>query len=394
MVTNRQARIALSAIFASTGIFLGTWSARIADVKSAFHLTDARLGLILACTTVGSVAGSGAAGFFSGRIGSRRLLRVSAPLGALTYTFMALAPSVPLLVAALITMGMINMLVQVSMNTQAIALEARYRRTILTTMHGAFSIGMMAGALAAAGMSQLGVSYRAGLFGVSMFLLVLAFTIGFFLIETDRASRAHHPRIRLTLPLAIILVVVFFELFCEGTAMTWTSVYMKDSIHAASLAALAVGVYSLTMTAGRLTGDRLITRLGVGTLVGTGASIAALGLGLALVLHTRESALIGFGLMGIGLSCQTPTLFRAAGQLPLPEGQGVAAAMFAGFPAFLLVSPVIGGLSSLSSLRIALTITLGAAGMMIALSGVLGRLAPAPLASPEPAAAPSGLRSE
>lgn len=382
MVTNRQARISLSAIFASTGIFMGTWAARIADVKSAFHLSDARLGLVLACMTIGSVVGSPAAGFISSRIGSRRLLRVSAPLGALAYAFIALAPSLTLLVVALIALGVVNMLVQVSMNTQAIALEARYRRTILTTMHGAFSIGMMAGALVAAGMSQLGVSYRAGLFGVSMVLLMLAFAIGFFLLETDRLARARHRRIHLTLPLAIILAVTFFDLFCEGTSSSWADVFMKDSVGApAALAALTFGFYSLTMTVGRLMGDRLVMRLGVGTLVRTGASIAACGLGLALIFHTPIVALIGFGLFGLGLSCQSPTMFRAAGQLPLPEGQGVAAAMFAGFPAFLLVAPLIGGLASLSSLRIALTVTLGAAAAMVALSGSLGRLAPAPLAS-------------
>jgi MFS family permease len=381
MVTNRQARISLSAVFASSGVFMGTWAARIADVQTAFHLSNAELGLVLACTTIGSIAGSTAAGFFSGRIGSRRLLRFSAPLVALAYALMSLAPSVSLLVAAMIAMGVTNMLAQVSMNTQAIALEARYRRTIYTTMHGSFSIGMMAGAASAALAAHFGVSYQTGLLGTSMVLLAVAFTIGFFLIETDRAARAHHPRIRLTLPLAIILAVIFFELWCEGTSSSWASVYMHSSVGASSaLAALTVSIYSLTMTAGRLAGDRLIVRLGVGTLVGTGASIAACGLALALIFHTMLATLIGFGLFGLGLSCQAPTLFRAAGQLPLPEGQGVAAALFAGFPAFLLVSPVIGGVAHLSSLRTALWITVSSAAVMVALSGTLGRLAPEPLA--------------
>jgi MFS family permease len=386
MVTDRQARVSLSAIFASTGIFIGTWSARISDVKGAFHLSDARLGLVLACTTIGSVLGSPGAGFLSSRIGSRRLLRLSAPLAALSFTFMALAPSVPVLILALITMGVTNGLVQVSMNTQAIALEGRYRRTILTTMHAAFSIGMMVGALVAAVVANFGISYRIDLFVVSMVLLALAFSIGFFLIETGASSkhaqRRRHLRMHLTLPLVIIIVVAFFELFCEGTSSSWASVYMHDSIGGSSaLAALTFGAYSLTMSAGRLMGDRLVVRLGVGVLVHTGASIAACGLGLALVFKTPLTVLLGFGLFGLGLSCQSPTLFRAAGQLPLPEGQGLAALMFTAWPAFLLVSPVIGGLASASSLRMALVVTVGAAAVMVALAGKLGRLAPAPLAS-------------
>jgi MFS family permease len=382
MATNRQARVSLSAIFASTGIFIGTWSARIPAIKSAFHLSPARLGLLLACTTIGSIAGTPTAGLLSARIGSRRLLKISAPLASLSYVFIALAPSVSLLVLALIVMGTCNSLVQVSMNAQAVALEVRYRRTILSTMHGAFSIGMMAGALVAAAVVHFGVSYRIHLLVMSCFLLALAFAIGFFLIETERTPRAQRQRARLSLPLAIIIVVAFFELFCEGTASSWSSVYMKDSIGAsAALAALTFGTYSLTMTIGRLLGDRLVLRMGVGGLVRMGGSIAACGLALALVVHSTLAAILGFALFGLGLSCQSPTLFRAAGQLPLPEGQGLAAVMFTAWPAFLLVSPIIGGLAGVTSLRLALTVTLGAAAAMVALSGRLGRLAPAPLAS-------------
>jgi MFS family permease len=367
MATNRQARAALSAIFASTGVFIGTWSARIPAIKSAFHLSPARLGLLLACTTIGSIVGTPSAGFLSARIGSRLLLKISAPLTSLSYAFIALAPSVSLLVLALIVMGACNSLVQVSMNAQAVALETRYRRTILSTMHGAFSIGMMVGALVAAAVVHFGVPYRIHLLVMSCLLLALAFAIGFFLIETERTPRAQRQRARLSLPLAIIIVVAFFELFCEGTATSWSSVYMKDSIGAsAAIAALTFGAYSLTMTVGRLLGDKLVLRMGVGGLVRLGGSIAVCGLALALVVHSTLAALLGFALFGLGLSCQSPTLFRAAGQLPLPEGQGLAAVMFTAWPAFLLVSPIV---------------TLGAAAALIALSGGLGRLAPAPLAS-------------
>jgi len=140
------------------------------------------------------------------------------------------------------------------------------------------------------------------------------------------------------------------------------------------------------MTVGRLWGDRLVLRLGVGALVRVGGLLALGGMGLALAVRSPLIVLIGFALFGLGLSCQAPTLFRAAGQLPLPEGQGLAAVMAAAWPAFLLVAPVIGGLASITSLRAALLVSLGAAGAMVVLSGGLGRLAPAPLAPavPEP----------
>jgi len=388
VATDRQARISLTIIFASTGIFVGSWAARIPAIQSEFHFSLARLGLTLACMTIGAISSSPLAGFVSPRYGSRLLLRASAPFQALAFAFIALAPSRIMLALALFFMGAVNGLVQVSMNAQAIALEARYGRTILSKMHGGFSVGMMAGALVASLVAHLGVSYRTHLLGVSALLLFTGIGIGFFLIETERVTRAHRRRIRLSLALTVIVVVSFFELFCEGTATSWSAVYAHKVGSSAALAALTFSLYSLTMTVGRLRGDHLVMRMGVGGLVRAGSAAAICGLGLALAFPTPLVVLLGFALFGLGLSCQAPTLFRAAGQLPLPEGQGLAALLVASWPAFLLVAPVIGGLSKVISLREALLVTLAAAVVMVALSGTLGRLAPAPLDSSEPASEP------
>src|SRR5450759_1987774 len=169
-----------------------------------------------------------------------------------------------MLALALFFMGAVNGLVQVSMNAQAIALEARYGRTILSKMHGGFSVGMMAGALVASLVAHLGVSYRTHLLGVSALLLFTGIGIGFFLIETERVTRAHRRRIRLSLALTVIVVVSFFELFCEGTATSWSAVYAHKVGSSAALAALTFSLYSLTMTVGRLRGDHLVMRMGVG----------------------------------------------------------------------------------------------------------------------------------
>jgi MFS family permease len=388
VVTNRQARTSLTVIFASTGVFVGSWASRIPAVQSEFHFSLARLGLTLACMTVGSICSSPVAGFVSTRYGSRALLRAAAPFQALAFAFIALASSAPLLALALFLMGAVNGLVQVSMNAQAIALEARYERTILSTMHGGFSIGMMAGALVAALVAHLDVSYRVHLLAVAVVLFVAGVTIGFFLIETEREARARRRRISLSLALGVIVLVSFLELFCEGTATSWSAVYAKRIGSSAALAALTFGLYSLAMTVGRLRGDRLVVRMGVGGLVRIGGATAACGLGLALALPRPLFVLIGFGLFGVGLSCQAPTLFRAAGQLPLPEGQGLAALLVASWPAFLLVAPVIGGLSKVVSLREALLVTLAMAVSMVALSDKLGRLAPRPMGTEQPGLEP------
>jgi MFS family permease len=385
MVSDRRARVALLVMFGATGFFVGSWAARIPAVKSEFGLSAGRLGLLLACMTVGAMAVSPLAGYLSTRLGSRVLLRAAAPAMAIAFLAVALAPTALALAAALLVYGAVNGLVQVSINAQAITLEERYRRPLLSSLHGGFSIGMMAGALIAAPVAYLGVSYRTHLSVVALVMLAVGVAIGFFLLDLAKTARPQYQRIRLSLPLVVIIVVAFFELFCEGAASSWSSVYIRDSIGASSaLAALAFGLYALTMTAGRLGGDRLVTRMGVGGVVRAGGVIAAAGMALALLLPEPLVALAGFALFGLGLSCLAPTLFRAAGQLPLPEGQGIAALVGAAWPAFLLVAPVIGGLAQVTSLRAALLLAVGSALAMVSLSGGLGRLAPSPIAASEP----------
>jgi len=182
----------------------------------------------------------------------------------------------------------------------------------------------------------------------------------------------------LSLALVVLIVVAFFELFCEGAATAWSAVYTRHVGGSGAIAALVFAAYSLTMTAGRLRGDRIVLRLGVGGVVGLGALIATAGMALAVAVPMRTFVLVGFALYGLGLSCLAPTLFRAAGQLPLPEGQGIASLLGAAWPAFLLVGPLIGGIADATSLRTALLVPVGAALVVLALSGVLGRVAPVP----------------
>jgi MFS family permease len=370
----------MTIVFVSNGFLVGTWQASIPAAKGALGLPDFRLGLVLALATVGTIVVSPLVGFASARFGSRRLLRVFAPLTAGTYILIGLASSEVLLGLALFLMGVVSGFINVSMNTQAIALEGRHRRTILSTMHGSFSIGMVGGALIAALVTWLGVSYRLILVTVGGIALMAGLAIGSYLIDTDIGARAGRRRIRVSLPLAVIIVAVFLDLFCEGAAANWSGVYTHDMLHTSeAVAALTFGIYTLTLTAGRFAGDNLVMRMGVGSLIRSGGAITACGMGLALLFPSELMILIGFGLVGLGLSWQAPTLFRAAGQLPLPEGQAITVVVMAAWPAFLVVGPLIGGLASVTSLRVALLAGVGAAVATIALSGLLGRLSPAPV---------------
>jgi MFS family permease len=125
----------------------------------------------------------------------------------------------------------------------------------------------------------------------------------------------------------------------------------------ATIAALGFAVFSLTMTIGRLAGDRVTSRYSPVMLVRTGGLIAAAGLLLAIIVPETATALIGFAAVGLGLSVVIPLAFSAAGSFPnIPPGSGIAGVATIGYAGFLAGPPVIGLLSDAVSLPTALVL--------------------------------------
>src|SRR5262249_55470526 len=95
----------------------------------------------------------------------------------------------------------------------------------------------------------------------------------------------------------------FGSFLAEGAATDWSAVYLHSSLGApVGLAAVGFTVFSLTMTGGRLVGDRLAALAGPARLVRLSAGMAAGGFAAALLVAQVWSGLAGFGLLGAGLS--------------------------------------------------------------------------------------------
>jgi fucose permease len=147
------------------------------------------------------------------------------------------------------------------------------------------------------------------------------------------------------------------------------------------MAAAAFAAFSLMMAAGRFSGDRLVARFGGDPVVRAGGALAAFGLGLTLVIGHPIVAVIGFGLVGAGISCVFPVVLSSAARAPdLPPSAAIAAVCTVGYFGFLLGPPMIGGLAEL----IGLPAALGLVVLLCALIAALGSRTPAPR-TPTPA---------
>jgi MFS family permease len=279
------------------------------------------------------------------------------------------------------------------MNVHGVTVERRYGRPILSSFHAAFSVGGLGGAALGAVAAGAGLDVRVHLAVVAVVCGVvgLLWSRRFLPGSADAAAAQDPIFVRPPRRLWALGALAFACLLIEGASADWSGVYIKDELGTGpGLAALGFTAFSVTMTLGRIFGDRLVARLGSVRLVRAGGLIAALGFGIALVASSPAAALVGFACLGAGMSSIVPIVFRAAGQVPgIASGVSLSAVSSIGYLGFVAGPPAIGGIAELVGLPTALAVlvVLAAAVAVLARTTAPAAAAPAPPAGEREAVA-------
>jgi len=370
-----QARLAVSAAFIANGFGFANWAARIPAVKDDVGLSTGALGVALLGAALGAVVAMPLAGALLVRFGSRRLTRLTLALSCVVLPLPALAGSLPALMGALALLGVASGSLDVSMNAQAVVIERGYRRPVLAGLHGLWSLGTLGGALIGGLAAGAGVAPRVHLLAVAVVLLAAGLYATRRLLPggADR-GQATARFVRPTRMLGLLGAIAFCGLLSEGAAYDWSAVYLRDNLGAGEgLAVSAYAAFTLTMTVGRLVGDRLRARFGSRALLESAAMVAAAGLGAGLALRHTVAAVVGFALLGSGLSCIVPIVFGAAGSASgLPSGPAIAVVSTVGYLGFIAGPPIIGGIGEVTNLPAALSLVVA----LTALVAVMARRLP------------------
>lgn len=334
---------------------------------------EAGLGLVLAGIAVGAVVSMPLAGWWSARVGSRRTTRGGLAACCLVVPVPALFTSpVPAFVAA-IAFGMAMGVLDVAMNAHGVAVEKRGTRPILSSFHAGFSAGALLGALAGAAAAGAGLDVRVHLVIASAACALVGSLAARSLLPSDADCEDQRPPllVRPSRRVWALGAIAFSCLLAEGAAGDWSAVYVRDALGGApAVAALAFAAFSVTMTIGRLLGDRLTEILGARRLLRAGGLVGAGGMALALLAGTPAMALVGFGCLGAGLAAMVPVVFRAAGSADgMAPGVGLAAVSTFGYTGFLVGPPLIGAVASVTSLPVALGLICSCCGLVVVLAG-------------------------
>jgi MFS family permease len=368
------ARCALSTIFFLNGVVLASWVPHIPAVKARHGLGDGQLGLVLLSMAVGSLLALPLAGRLIGRFGSRRMTAIAAVGFCLTLPLPILSPTLGLLALSLILLGAGNGTLDVSMNAQAVEVERRYRRALMSSFHGLFSLGGLVGA----GAAGLAMSWRVGdvqhVTLVTFLSVCVVVSVLRWLTPSPPRQEGRSPTFVKPTPVLLGLgILAFFGLLTEGAMADWSAVYLHDVLNTDSATAAAgFAACSLLMAAGRFGGDCLANRFGPRRLVRASGTLAAVGLGGGLLSGQPSTAILGFGLVGLGIANIIPVLFSTAGRIPgVQPGTALAAVATTGYCGFLAGPPLIGLAAELTSLPLALGLVSAGCALIAMSAGVV-----------------------
>ncbi len=320
------------------------------------------------------------------KLGSRRVVRVALVGYCVSGPFIALTGSFETFFVAFLLWGFFQGMLDVAMNTQAIAVERLSGRVLMPGFHGSWSTGALVGAVTGAAAVALGISLSEQMLVLSVpCLLVVGWLSTRMIIDrpagTASASSEHiaHERSGVLQGTVIVLgCIAFADMLCEGAAADWAAVYLRNSLHAVPLmAGLAYADYALAMLAVRFSGNRLFTRFPAHRVLPLLATLATLGFAAGLVIARPVSALVGFAMLGAGLGGVVPIVLSAAGTVGnVDTGRAVAAVAGCGWAGFVSGPVLIGAIASLTTLHTALFLIPALTGVVAVATGTAKALRP------------------
>jgi len=367
-------RLSTRLAFLAAGLAMSAWAPLVPFAKERLALGEADLGLLLLCLGAGSLMAMPVTGMLASRFGCRVVVLVSGAFVCLVLPGLAIAPTPMLLGATLFAFGAALGTLDVAMNVQAVIVERESGGALMSGFHGLFSVGGFIGAGLMALMLWAGLSPAASSAVVSLLVALSLLAGAPHLLREPDAGEGHGSMFVVPHGAVIFIGVLCFLCFlAEGAILDWSALLLtSEQGMDATRAGLGYAAFAAAMTVGRLTGDRVVSRLGGKRVLLLGGLCGAAGFFVAVLAPTAPLALVGFLLVGLGASNVVPILFTAAGnQSAMPAGLAIGAITTLGYAGILAGPAVIGFVAHAVSLNLAFA-GLGAAMLVIAASSRLG----------------------
>ena len=344
-------------VFSSLNIMIGTWVLYIPQVKEKLQLDDAQIGFALFCLALGLLFFIPIVPIITNKVGLGRSTFFGICIFSIAFIGPLIAPSYTLLCVTLFIVGVFSGLTDIAMNTVVSEIERKDNVNFMSAAHGFFSLGGAIGALI--GSILIGVFQVPFYHVLTMTIFVIVTNIllykQYFKIEEEKHESEEKVKLplRKLKPLFILGFLAMVIMGNEGAIEHWSSIYLTEvvNVNSESLAGIGFTLFSIMMTVGRFFGDGISAKIGSARIVILGCALASVGY-LFVLLEGLVFSVIGFGIIGLGLSVIIPELVRIAGTTEnISASKSISFVSGVGFLGFLLGPIILGYISDSFNLK-------------------------------------------
>lgn len=349
-------RWAVSLLYFGMGLCFATWASRIPVIKTALHLSEGELGSILFALPVGQLLAMMFSGKIISRFGSHKILPIALCFYVVGLLGLGLAIQGWHLAMGLFAFGLAGNFCNISVNTQGVLTEGLFKKTLMGSFHGSWSLAGFVGALIGLLLLSFNVSTFAHFCIVGVIVVLVLFFNYSYMVKVKPTKQIVVEKKGFSRPDSTLIwlgVIGFCCMASEGVMFDWSGVYFKDIVKApGALVILGYTSFMVMMASGRFIGDKLIHKYGAKKVLQFSGCAISTGLFLAVLFPYIIPCTLSFMLVGIGVSSVVPTVYSTAGKnKKVPTSIALTTVSSVSFLGFLMGPPLIGHIAELTSLK-------------------------------------------
>ena len=325
MINRINDAISCRALFFIISFYIGLWTIRIPSIKDQLNTDYVGIGYILGTFAFGSILVMIFANEILKKFPSKVAISFSGVMQGTLWIIVPFITELNIFMFFSFIFGCCYGIFEVAINLQASNIEKRENRSMMSGFHAFFSLGLLSGSLCTSILLELNISFFSNILSYVLILLPLTIFFSNYLLKDFHTSLKEKSNIFFLWP-PIIFVLVFITMtdsLSEGGVDSWAALYMRDAIKVEGFyIGIATISFNAFMVLGRFMGDSIRDRLGVYLFLISLILLSIIGLLIVFIYNSLLSSVIGFSILGLGISSIIPLAYSLAGKI-----EGVSSAV-------------------------------------------------------------------
>jgi len=363
----KKAIRATKAAFLICGLGISSWAPMVPYAKERLGINDADLGLLLLLLGLGAIIMMPITGILSTKYGSRKIILIGAVVIAAMLPLLMLVTSTYLMAVVMLIFGSGMGMIDAAMNAHGVQVQNAYRKPIMSSLHGLYSVGGLFGALGIGLLMKWGLTPTLAAMGIATLLIIIISTNYKYLFNketehhiarkfnTAKTETKSNTKLWFNSKILFIGAMCFIAFLSEGAVLDWSALFLQAERGVSNeMSGVGYAAFSVAMATMRLFGDRIVSRFNGRIVVIAGSLLAALGLALVIFTPWVVTALLGFVLWGLGAANIVPVFFSEGGRMKnVPATIAIPAITTVGYAGLLAGPAMLGFISNAYTLSTA-----------------------------------------